>query len=256
MTPDADIRRSLRAQVAACTRILNMEGLVDYSGHVSARLPDGSGIVIQCYDDPRSRVAPGDLLVCDMAGRIVEGPAGKAPPREVFIHTEILAARPDVDAVGHFHPEIATVFSVLENAPLAAVKNHAARWAGGIPVHPDPGHINSPETGRALAATLGSCNAALIRAHGVVLAAESVPALLVDSVHFEENAKAFWRAAAVGSVNPLSDEELEAFGRRFDRAKHVAKLWKYYVDRAVERGVVPPEWLGYTQSGQSGGWSG
>lgn len=249
MTLDTDRLLSLRAEVAACTRILNMEGLIDYSGHVSARLPDGSGIVIQCYDDPRSGVTPDGLLICDMDGRLVEGSAGKAPPREVFIHTEILAARPEVNAVGHFHPEIATVFSVVKDESLAAVKNHAARWAGGIPVHPDPGHINTPATGRALAATLGSCNAALIRAHGVVLLAESVPALLVDSVHFEENAQAFWRAAAIGAVDPLSDAELAAFMRRFDRTKHVAKLWKYYVDRAIERKVVPPQWLGYTQPG-------
>ena len=38
--------QALRVEIAACTRIMNMEGLIDYSGHVSVRIPDGSGIVI------------------------------------------------------------------------------------------------------------------------------------------------------------------------------------------------------------------
>lgn len=233
----------LRAEVAACTRIMNMDGLIDYSGHVSARLPDGSGILIQSYDDSRAALGPDDLLVCDMDGNLVDGPDGKAPPREVYIHTEIMKARPDVNAVGHFHPDIATMFTLVEDQPLVPVKNHAARWADGIPVHPDPGHINSVETGKALAATLGSHHAALIRAHGVAVAAESVPALLVDSVHFEENAETLYRAAALGAVRPLSAEEMDAFMSRFNRTTHIAKLWKYYTGRGIDAGAVPREWL-------------
>ena len=233
----------LRAQIAACTRIMNADGLIDYSGHISARLPDGGGLLIQSFDDSRASLAPDDLLVCDIDGNLVHGPAGKKPPREVHIHTEILKARPDVHSVGHFHPETATMFTLVEDRPLVPVKNHAARWADGIPVHPDPGHINTPETGRALAATLGACHAALIRAHGVVVTAESVPALLVDAVHFEENARTLFRAASLGAVSGLSREEMDAFYNRFDRAAHVGKLWKYYAGRAVEAGVVPGEWL-------------
>ena len=40
---------TLRVQVAACTRIMNMDGLIDYSGHISARLPDGDGLLIQSF---------------------------------------------------------------------------------------------------------------------------------------------------------------------------------------------------------------
>lgn len=234
--------RSLRIRIAACTRIMNMEGLIDYSGHISARLPDGQGIVIQSFDDSRASLAPDDLLVCDMEGNPVQAPAGKKPPREVYIHTEIMKARPDVHAVGHFHPETATMFTLLEDRPLVPVKNHAARWMTGIPVHPDPGHINSKESGAALATTLGNCHAALIRAHGVTVTAESVEALLIDSVHFEENAKTLSHAAALGTVKGLSEQEMESFLQRFDRNAHIAKLWKYYIGRGIDAGAVPEEW--------------
>ena len=242
MTGDRGAVEALRAQIAACTRILNMEGLIDYSGHVSGRLPDGQGLLIQSFDDSRAALAPEDLLVCDMDGRMLHGPAGKKPPREVHIHTEIFKVRPDVNAIGHFHPETATTFTLVEGRPLVPVKNHAARWMEGIPVHPDPGHINSPEAGRALAETLGACHAALIRAHGVIVTAEDVPSLLVDSVHFEENAETLYRASALGAVTGLSRGEMASFLQRFDREDHVRKLWKYYVGRAIGAGVVPREW--------------
>lgn len=233
----------LRAQIAACTRIMNMEGLIDYSGHVSARIPDGSGIIIQSFDDSRASLDPDDLLLVDFNGNLVDGADGKKPPREVFIHTEIMKARPDVNAVGHFHPETATMFTLVEGRPLVPVKNHAARWRDGIPVHPDPGHVNSMEAGKALAATLGNCHASLIRAHGVAVTAESVEALLIDSVHFEENAKTLFHAAALGDVKGLTRGEMESFLERFDRGAHIGKLWKYYVGRAVDAGVVPPAWF-------------
>ena len=242
MTGAGAIVDGLRAQIAACTRVMNMEGLIDYSGHVSARLPDGAGLLIQSFDDSRAALAPGELLVCDMDGRMIAGPSGKKPPREVHIHTEILKVRPDVNAIGHFHPETATTFTLVEGRPLVPVKNHAARWMDGIPVHPDPGHINSPEAGRALAETLGNRHAALIRAHGVVVTAEDVPSLLVDAVHFEENAETLYRASALGQVNALTREEMAGFLQRFDRADHVRKLWKYYVGRACNAGIIPLAW--------------
>lgn len=234
---------ALRLQVAICTRIMNIEGLIDYSGHVSARVPDGSGIVIQSFDDSRAALGPDDLLICDFDGNVIDGPEDKAPPREVYIHTEIMKARSDVNAVGHFHPETATMFTLVEDRPLVPVKNHAARWMSGIPVHPDPGHINSVESGQALAATLGECHAALIRAHGVTVTAESVEALLIDSVHFEENAKTLFHAAALGQVKGLSEQEMTDFLSRFNRDAHIAKLWKYYVGRGIDGGAVPVAWL-------------
>ena len=234
---------TLRVQIAACTRIMNMDGLIDYSGHISARLPEGGGLLIQSFDDSRATLLPNRLMICDTEGNMLSGPDGAIPPREVYIHTEILKARSDVNAVGHFHPETATMFTLVENCPLVPVRNHAARWVNGIPSHPDPAHVNSPEMGRALAETLGKCHAALIRAHGVVVTAESVPALLVDSVHFEENAAALFRAASLGPVTGLSDDEMQAFLARFNRDAHVEKLMKYYAVRAANAGVVPEKWV-------------
>ena len=52
----------LKAQVAACTRIFNQSGVLDYSGHVSARLPDNSGFLVQAVHASRAELVPDDLF--------------------------------------------------------------------------------------------------------------------------------------------------------------------------------------------------
>jgi len=242
-TPRAEATEArLREQVAACTLLLNDLGILGYSGHVSARLPGRDAFLIQSLDQSRADLGPDDLLICDFGGKVLTDPAELRPPAEVYLHCEILRARPDVHAAAHFHHDVATVFTLTDGIPLKPIKNHAARWASGIPVHPDPGHVTDPARGRAAAKTLGLHHAMLIRAHGQVVTAETVPAVLIDCVHFVENAEAMYRAASLGPVIPLSDDEIAGFLREFDRSRHIAKLWKYYVGRGRASGLLPAAW--------------
>ena len=214
-----------------------MEGILNYSGHVSARLPNGEGLLIHSLIQSRATVSAQDILVLDLDLNHLPGSPGSAPPLETVIHSEIYRARPDVQAVVHTHSELAAAFTLAE-AKLLPMKSHAVRWGSGIPVHPDPSHIATTDQGRDLAATLGAHHAALLRAHGGVCVAESVEALLVDAVHFEENAKAQVQALAIGPLLPLTEDELRLLNSRSNRAQHVDKLWRYYVGLGLERGVL------------------
>src|SRR5579883_321427 len=173
----ADSERRLRHQVAATTLLLVAEDILGYSGHVSARLPDGDRFLVQPVDQSRAELRPEHLLVCGMDGRKQSGPDGVKPPAEVFLHSEIYKARPDVNAIAHFHHDLTTTFSLVEDARLVPIKNHAVRWESGIPTHSDPSHVSTPALGQALARSLGPHQAALIRAHGQAVVAENVPAL-------------------------------------------------------------------------------
>jgi len=231
-----------RIAVAACTVALAHAGILGYSGHVSLRRPDGRRFLIQPFEESRAALCPESVLEADLDGNIVVGPQGARPPREIFIHGEILRARPDVGAVLHYHPELATLFTVVEDRPLVALRNHAARWASGVPVHDDPGHVDEPAKGRALALTLAAHHALLIRGHGAVIVAEGIKELFADAVHFEENALALWRAAALGKLRPLGAPELARFAATFDRQAHAAKLWRFYAGRTVAAGAMPAGW--------------
>ena len=234
--------QALRFQVAAATVLLNDLGIMGYSGHIGARLPGRDALLIQSFEQSRSTVAPSDLLICDFDGKVVAGAAGVQPPSEVYLHCEIFRARADVNAIAHFHHDLTTAFTLAKGVKLKPVKNHAVRWASGIPVHGDPSHVSDAARGRALARTLGKHHGLLIRAHGQVVVAESVPAALIDSIHFVENAQAMHYAACLGPVVPLKPAELKSFAHDFNRARHIDKLWEYYIGRGRASGVLPADW--------------
>jgi ribulose-5-phosphate 4-epimerase/fuculose-1-phosphate aldolase len=238
----AETEHRLRHQVAAATLLLVAEDILGYSGHVSARLPGGDTFLIQSFDQSRAELAPEHLLVCGMDGHQRGGPNDVRPVSEVFLHSEIYKARPDVQAVAHFHHDLSTTFSLVEDAKLVPVKNHAVRWESGIPTHADPSHVSSPALGRAAAQSLGPHHAMQIRAHGQTVVAENVQALLVDCVHFVENATALYQASLLGRVLPLTETEMAAFHHDFKRDKHVAKLWRYYAGRGQTAGILPEAW--------------
>ena len=233
---------NLKIEVAACTRLLNNEGILGYSGHVSVRLPDRNTLLIQSFDASRNDLTPSDLYVVDLDGNVLDGPSDARPVNEVEIHSEVLRARDDVNAVLHYHPEIATLFTMVDGMELRPMKNHAYRWSSGIPTHPESWHIDTPERGRAMAETLGEHNAVMLRSHGAVIVSEDIPSLMVDAVHFEENAKALYDAARLGPLKPLSSEEISEFAANFKRAKHASKLWRYFLSRGLENDAIPHEW--------------
>ncbi|MGY9004896.1 MAG: class II aldolase/adducin family protein [Alphaproteobacteria bacterium] len=232
-----------RVQLAALTRLLHKEGILTYSGHASIRIPGRDAFMIQSINDSRAGINPEGLLICDFDCNLLEGPAGDRPPVEAHIHAQILRARPDIETVVHTHSELAAMFTMIEGVELALMKSHAQRWKSGVPIHSDPSHILSARQGQELAKTLGDNNGALLRAHGGVLVAESLPALLVDAVHFEENAKAHYQAATIGKVNPLTREELDLIAvTNNNREQHCYKLWSHYVGMALDDGTLPQDW--------------
>ena len=241
-TPRSNAHARLLTEVATCTRLLEMERLLDYSGHVSARVPGEDAYFIQPATDPRGDVQPERMVKVDFDGNILEG-APLRPPYEIPIHGEIYRARPDVNAILHCHMELSIVFTMMADTKLLPMRARAVRWRSGIPMDDDPTHIKTREQGEKLARALGPHHACLMRSHGLVLTAESVPAILVDAVHFDENARAQMVAMQAGRTPlPLTEAELEACERSEMRDFHVGKLWAYYRRKGEKAGVVPEEW--------------
>jgi ribulose-5-phosphate 4-epimerase/fuculose-1-phosphate aldolase len=234
----------IRAHVAACTRLLNMAGILHYSGHVSERAPGEDALYIQSRNESRAEVTPGSVLKVDFDGNVLEG--GEKPPSELVIHTGIYRARPDVGAVIHNHMPMAAALTMAKGAKLEVMDFHAAHWAGSVAVMPEVGHIKTEADGDALARALGNGKALLLRAHGLVLTAESAPGLLVDTLHFEDNLKALKQALSFApAIDPVAGEDFERIGRTEDREHRVRKMWNYYVVKGVRAKAIPESWPGY-----------
>lgn len=237
---------ALRTEVAACVRLMHDAAILSYNGHVSARIKGEDRLVIHSLVRPRSDVRPEDFVTCDLDGAVLEAAPGHKPPSEVFIHSEIYKARPDVGAIAHIHSESVIAFTLTTDAPcLKLVRCDAVRWRSGIPMHPDPTRIRNSEQGAALAATLGPHRAALMRAHGAVLVAPSARAVFADTIQFDENARAQILAATLGTPAPLTEAELDALEEASPPEfidHYVNKIWRYYVERGRAAGFIPDDW--------------
>jgi L-ribulose-5-phosphate 4-epimerase len=95
-----------------------------------------------------------------------------------------------------------------------------------------------------MARTLGPHHAALMRAHGLVVTAESIQALFVDALHFKENARAHMEVLQAGAkALPLTDVEIAQIERMEMRDWHIKKLWNYYIRKGISDGVLPSDWI-------------
>jgi L-ribulose-5-phosphate 4-epimerase len=228
--------QELREQVVTCTRLLVFTEILDYSGHVSARVPGEDLLLIQPRDASRASLAADDLLVVDFQGRVVEGDG--VPVVEWPIHAGAYRARPDVAVVLHGHPTLSTTFSMVAR-PLLPMRHFFYKYPDGLAIHPDSTHITTLEQGDALAATLGAADACLIRSHGTLLVARRMQELFMDALDLEENARTLLAAAQLGPIRPIEHDEAAAIAASYGRTGHRPnKVWEHYLQKGRAAGVL------------------
>ena len=103
----------LREKLINGGRVLVDEGQGDYVwGHISARLPDNPNRFLMKPGCVGIEEMTGDnIITVDIEGDKVSGEWPRH--NEVYIHSEVMRARPDVNCVIHTHPEHAIAFSSL-----------------------------------------------------------------------------------------------------------------------------------------------
>ena len=226
---------TLRTQLAEATRMMVMADLLDFSGHLSARVPGSNRILIQPRDASRAGLTPEEIVVIDLEGKLLEG--NVPAPTEAEIHLGVYRARPDVNAIAHGHPPMAILFTMVER-PMVAVRIFGFRFVD-IPIHPDPTHIRTMEQGDAIAATLGQGKYCLLRGHGSVVAGETVPEIFLDSLEMEDNARAVVFASQLGPLKPFTADEIELLRPSFKRNTYrIGKTWDHYKEKARQAGIL------------------
>ncbi len=74
----------LRTKLAMASRMLFHAGLVDYSGHISARVPGSDLLLILPHPVSRATVKADDMVITDFEGKLIEG--NYNAPSEVYMH--------------------------------------------------------------------------------------------------------------------------------------------------------------------------
>lgn len=222
-----------RQQLALALAMLEREEIIDFNGHFSARLPDGSGLMINAADSVRSRIGEHDFIDIDFDGRTLAG--DRTPPMEFHLHSQIYLRRPDVHAIVHIHPRWSTVLTTVGQAWQPVTMQAAV--LGAVPVFEKTASINSAALGLELAEFLGGAKAALMRRHGAVTVAASVSDAFVQAIYLEENAHRQYLALQIGTPQPLNDEECAVIGRNLSRPALLQKAWAYYAAKHFPGGL-------------------
>ncbi len=218
----------LRDLIATACRILYRLGLVDYLGHVSARLPGTDRVLINARRSTGvaglDSITAESVVEIDLDGNLVEGREG--PPQERFIHTEIYRARPDVLAVVHTHQPTATLLGVVGRPILPILHVEAPLVARPVPTWPCAMLVVDPDLGRQLARALGDHQVCHLQGHGIVSVAATVQDAIINAIFLERLAEANERAARLGAPPRVIPPEEIAQLERF-RAP-LAGRWRYY----------------------------
>lgn len=220
----------LRQTLAHALAMLEREAIIDFNGHFSTRLPDGSGLLINAGDSVRSRISVDDFIAIGFDGRPLHG--DRQPPMEFHLHAQIYLARPDVNAVVHTHPRWSTVLTTAGHAWLPVTMQAAVVCADGpVATFPKTASINSAALGAEVAAFLGAGKVALMHRHGAVSVAGSVEVAFVQAVYVEDNAERQHQALQIGQPQPLTAAECELIGRTLSRPMLLHKVWAYYLGK-------------------------
>ncbi|WP_441231435.1 class II aldolase/adducin family protein [Tardiphaga sp. 215_C5_N2_1] len=230
---------ALMQDLVVANRVLTDLNVIDGFGHVSMRHPTDPNRYLMGRSVAPALVTADDIMEYDLDSNPVDA-KGRASFLERFIHGEIYKARPDVKAVVHTHSPGIIPFSV-SSTPLRPVFHLGAFLFPDVPVfeiRDSAGMSNmlvsNAQLGKALASTLGDRSVALMRGHGSVVVASTIPMAVFRAHYSNINAQLQSQALALGgSVSYLLGEESQKTLAVIDQIH--GRAWDLWKRAALEK---------------------
>jgi ribulose-5-phosphate 4-epimerase/fuculose-1-phosphate aldolase len=232
-------RESAIALTVQASRALAAGGQSDMVwGHASVRDPGGRGAWMKSAGWGLEEIDAAKIVLVSPDGAVLDsGAASGEGPRHIEfpIHTEIMAARPDVGSVVHTHSPAANEFAVLD-VPLRPLDH-----AGSLFCHPDiprftltGGLVKTRELGAALAGALGGARACMMPQHGIVAVGPDAPAAVMAAVLLDRACRTQLNAMAAGPLRRWGDEE-DTVAKRADvwSDRQLRAGWEYLLRRSA-----------------------
>ena len=232
------VDRAVLEDLAAASRILVDQGVFDAAGHVSLRHPGNPGRFLMSRSLAPQLVTADDIMEFDLDCAPCEAKSRNGF-LERFMHGEIYKKRADVIAVAHSHSASVIPFG-LTHTPMRAMYHNAAFLAAGVPVFDIREKfgatdivVDNQAKGAALAEVLADKPVALLRAHGMVVVAASLPVAVFRAIFTEVSARIQQQASALGGpIAALDPEE----GRLADvvNVATVGRSWDLWKKRVMK----------------------
>jgi len=170
-----DVERALRADLAACYRLVSLFGWDDLVfTHISARLPGPEHhFLINPYGMLFEEITASSLVKVDAHGEKVEPSDYPVNPAGFVIHSAIHAAREDVTCVLHTHTRSGVAVSA-QRGGLLPISQQATIALASLGYHDYEGIAVREDEKPRLVADLGRRRALVLRNHGLLTVGSSI----------------------------------------------------------------------------------
>lgn len=197
----------LREDIVEIGRRLWQRGFVaSNDGNISVRVGDDR-VLMTPTAVSKGFMSADMMVITDMDGTLVAGAPGRKPSSEIKMHLVAYRRRPDVKAVVHAHPPLATGFAVagipLDRAVLAEV----VTTLGSIPIA-DYATPSTQELPDAVAPYVTAHDGLLLANHGALALGADLFAAYYKMETIEHFARISLVARQLGRENLLSSDEV------------------------------------------------
>ena len=200
---------NLRAAIIKACRRLEARDLIAASdGNVSCRCQEGC-LLITPSGFAKGELEPSDLAKTDLDGNLLEG--SYRASSEIKMHLQVYKNRPDVFAVVHAHPPLATAFTLVGHPFNSKVLPEVWLMLGRVPVAPYA-TPSTPEVPKSIAPYVEKSRAILLQRHGALTFGGSVEEACMRMEKLEHAAKTLFYASILeGRKSPaaMTDGEIE-----------------------------------------------
>ncbi|HEY7191572.1 MAG TPA: class II aldolase/adducin family protein [Vicinamibacterales bacterium] len=200
------LEEQLRADMVEAGRRLYARAYVaSNDGNISARLDD-TRLLTTPKSVSKGFMTPDMMVIVDYDGKKVAG--DRDASSELPMHLEIYRNRPDVNAVVHAHPPIATGFAVAGIPLTRAVLAEVVTTLGSIPIA-EYGTPSTAELPEAVRKYIKAHDGLLLANHGAVTCCRSVMTAYYKMETIEHFAKISFVARQLGREHLFSRDEVE-----------------------------------------------
>lgn len=174
-------------------------------GNLSIRL-DAQRILTTPTGMSKGMMEPDDLVVVDTKGKKLDG--RRDASSEIQMHLLIYRRRPDINAVVHAHPPVATGYAAAGLPLNQALISEVVLALGCIPLA-QYGTPGTPELSDALSPLVGTYDAILMANHGVVTYGDDLLRAYMRMETVEHFARISLVTQLLGRQTLLSREDVE-----------------------------------------------
>lgn len=185
-------------------RLYNHGFVAANDGNISVKLNDN-----EFYCTPtgvsKGSLTPDMIIKIDAEGNKLEGTLN--PSSEIKMHLRVFRERPDVNAVVHAHPPVATAFTVAGIPLDRYILPEAVLTIGDVPTcaYATPSTMEIPDS---LMPYIQEHDAFMLKNHGALTVGNTLTRAFFTMEEVEFNAKIMKYAMELGRIEEISEEKM------------------------------------------------